>query len=58
MEGQRKIEDIVPDAGQPVKAVDSERIKVTVHIPENMSETSRQQKINRIYDILNPDTPR
>ncbi|MBQ8827449.1 MAG: hypothetical protein IJ007_10185 [Oscillospiraceae bacterium] len=27
-------------------------IKVTVHIPENVSEEKRQRNINRIYDIL------
>lgn len=29
-----------------------EDIKVTVHIPENVSERVRQQKIDKIYDIL------
>lgn len=32
----------------------SNEIKVTIHLPENVHETIRQQKINRIYDILNP----
>jgi len=27
-------------------------IKVTVHIPENVSEEKRQRNINQIYDIL------
>jgi len=30
------------------------KIKLTVHIPENIQENVRQQKVNRIYDILNP----
>ena len=29
-----------------------EDIKVTVHIPDNVSESVRREKINRIYDIL------
>lgn len=31
-----------------------QQIKITVHLPENVSENARRQKINRIYDILNP----
>ncbi len=31
------------------------KIKLTVHIPENIQENVRQQKVNRIYDILNPE---
>jgi hypothetical protein len=30
-------------------------IKVTVHIPTNVNDTIRRQKINRIYDILSPE---
>ena len=30
------------------------KVKVTIHIPDNISETVRQQKINRLYDILKP----
>lgn len=30
-------------------------IRLTVHLPENIPETVRQQKINRIYDILTPE---
>ncbi len=30
-------------------------IKLVVHIPENVHESTRQQKINRIYNILNPE---
>lgn len=29
-------------------------VKVTIHIPNDVSETIRQQKINRLYDILKP----
>jgi len=29
-----------------------QQVKVTVHLPENIMENARQQKINRIYDIL------
>ncbi|MDO5558377.1 MAG: hypothetical protein Q4F95_02135 [Oscillospiraceae bacterium] len=29
-------------------------VKVTIHIPDDVSETVRQQKINRLYDILKP----
>ncbi len=31
-------------------------IKVTIHIPQDIPESIRRQKINRIYDILNPVT--
>jgi hypothetical protein len=30
-------------------------IKVSVQIPDNVSEHIKQQKINIIYDILNPE---
>ena len=29
-------------------------IKVTVHIPDHISENVRREKINLIYDLLNP----
>lgn len=32
---------------------DSKEIRVVVHTPKNMHERIKQQKINRIYDILN-----
>ena len=32
---------------------DEQNIKVTIHIPENVSDVIRQTKINQIYDILN-----
>ena len=60
MEKQRNIstENIVTDVGPAVKAVFQKGIKVTVHIPENLNETSRRQKINRLYDILKPKASR
>lgn len=30
-------------------------ISVTVHVPGSVAENLKQQKINRIYDILNPE---
>ena len=39
------------------KTKHSAGIKVRVHIPENVPENVRRQKINRIYDILKPETP-
>lgn len=35
-----------------VKVDSTKKIPVAVHVPENVSENIRQQKINRIYDIL------
>ena len=32
--------------------IDTQNIKVTIHIPEVVKDL--QEKINRIYDILNP----
>lgn len=29
-------------------------VMVTIHIPDAVAATLKQQKINRIYDILNP----
>ncbi|MDE7243613.1 MAG: hypothetical protein K2O18_06515 [Oscillospiraceae bacterium] len=34
------------------KRIRLEDIKVTVHIPDNVSESVRREKINLIYDIL------
>lgn len=31
------------------------RIRVTIHVPVDVPESIRHQKINRIYDILNPE---
>lgn len=39
-----------------VKMKVSNEIKVTIHLPENVHETIRQQKINKIYDLLNPES--
>ena len=30
-------------------------IKVTIHIPENVSESVKRNRINQIYDILKPN---
>ena len=30
------------------------KVRVTIHIPDNVSESIKQQKINRLYDILKP----
>ena len=30
------------------------KINVTIHIPDKVSENIKQQKINRLYDILKP----
>jgi len=32
----------------------SAEIKVTIHLPEDVSEVVRQQKINHLYDVLKP----
>ena len=58
MKRKRKVEDILPDDRRSVKTEDPEKIKVRVHIPESVSETSRRRKINQIYDLLNPETSR
>ena len=58
MKRRQKTEDIVPDSGCAVKAVEAQRIKVVVHIPEQINEVSRRRKINKIYDILHPATTR
>lgn len=33
------------------------KVKVVISIPKDIHENVRQQKINRIYDILNPEIP-
>ena len=30
------------------------KIKVMVHLPDKTNDVIKQQKINRIYDLLNP----
>lgn len=32
--------------------IHSKEIKLTIHLPENIPENLRLQKINRIYDLL------
>lgn len=34
--------------------INESMVKITIHIPDDVSETVRQQKINRLYDILKP----
>lgn len=29
-------------------------VKITIHVPDKISENIKQQKINRLYDILKP----
>ena len=36
----------------------SAEIKVTIHLPEDVSEVVRQQKINHLYDVLKPKPPK
>ena len=36
----------------------SAEMKVTIHLPEEVSEIVRQQKINYLYDILKPKPPK
>jgi len=43
----------VADAGT-ISAENISTVKVTIHIPDEVSDTIRQQKINRLYDILKP----
>lgn len=38
------------------KRICLEDIKVTVHIPDRISESVRREKINQIYDILSKKT--
>lgn len=43
------------DVHTATKRESPDKIHVTVRVPDNLHERVRQQKINRIYDILNPD---
>jgi len=61
MAEQRKsplAQNIIWEGLPPVKTEISNGIQVTVRIPENIPESTRQRKVNRIYDILNPGVPR
>ena len=33
---------------------DTSAFKVTIHIPDTVSDSVKQQKINKLYDILKP----
>ena len=37
-----------------MKKENAEAVKVKIHIPDKISENTKQQKINRLYDILKP----
>lgn len=37
--------------------IHAKEIRLTVHLPENIPENVRLQKINRIYDILASENP-
>lgn len=37
-----------------MKKDNTKTVKVTIHIPDKVSENIKQQKINRLYDILKP----
>ena len=50
--------NIISDTESAVKAEPPKKIKVTVRIPDHLHERVRQQKVNRIYDILNPEKSR
>ncbi len=56
MSKKRTILSIIQNESHAVKARPSQEIRVTIHTPENVAENIRRQKINRIYDILNPKT--
>lgn len=44
--------DSIADQVHIVKVNTEKVIPVSMHIPENVSANIRQQKINKIYDIL------
>ena len=54
MNQKADIKQIIPSKRQPVKTGIA-GIKVTVHVPEQLHERVRQQKVNRIYDILSSE---
>lgn len=47
--------DSISGTAYIVKTDSTKKIPVKVHIPDNVSEGVRQKKINRIYDLLNPE---
>lgn len=36
------------------KTNEKKKINVKVHIPDSVPDSTKQQKINRLYDILKP----
>ncbi len=47
--------NIITDGTQVVNKNYPKEINVIIHIPDNVNENIKRQKINRIYDILKPD---
>lgn len=47
---------IIGDEDCSVKVRKPKEIQVVVRMPKKLHERIRQQKINQIYDILNPKT--
>ena len=37
-----------------MKQENTKTVKVTIHVPDKISENIKQQKINRLYEILKP----
>lgn len=37
-----------------MKKENTQTVKVTIHVPDKISENVKQQKINRLYEILKP----
>ncbi len=51
---ENKVDKLINGAN--VKTYQYRDIKVTVHTPENVLNRFRQEKINRIYDILSSNS--
>lgn len=48
----------ISDTESAIKVEPPKKIRVTVRIPDHLHERVRQQKVNRIYDILKPNVSR
>jgi|GEM_PF-4868310 len=57
MNKQKLVTISILDGSAAVKK-NAEKISVTIHTPEHLHDRVRKQKINQIYDILNPDVSR
>lgn len=44
----------IADINESSAIKETAEITVKVHVPDNISENIKQQKINRLYDILKP----